>query len=264
MRNTLAMCGKETRLFLTTWTSYVLFASFLLISAFFFQRLVIEYQFRVMQFSQMHDEAGLQAMNLTDWVMAPLLMNITVFFLFMLPIMTMRLFAEERRQKTLELLLTCPVRPTEIVLGKFFAAVLMMAIMLGLTLLFPALLHIFGQSAASPHPIDWHTVGTAYLGMFLLGCAFVSVGLCASTVSESQIVAVLLAFATLLLFYVIGMAARGQEGHWQQVLQYISLNAHLEAFLRGMVRLSDVTYFFSVVAVGLFFSQRVIEAERWR
>ena len=264
MRNAAHVCAKELRIFFTTWTSYVLFASFLLISAFFFQRLVIEYQFRTMQYMQMRDETTLAAMNLTDWVMAPLLMNVTVFFLFMLPILTMRLFAEERRQKTLELLLTCPVRPTELVLGKFFAGATVMGVMLGLTLLFPALLDVFGRTAGAPSPVDWRTVGTAYFGMFLLGASFVSVGTFTSSLSESQIVSVLISFASLLMFYVIGMAARGQEGAWQQVLQYLSINSHLEAFLRGMIRLSDVVYFSSLIFVGLFFCQRVIDAERWR
>lgn len=264
MGNTYALCAKEVRVLLTTWTSWVLFAAFLLISAFFFQRLVIEYQFRTLQFTQMHDEQTLAALNLTDWVLAPLFLNVTVFFLFMLPILTMRLIAEERRQKTLELLLTTPVRPVEIVLGKFFAGVFIMGIMLALTALFPLLLDVFGASAQAAHPVDWRSVGTTYLGMFLLGSAFVSVGLFSSSLSESQIVAVVLSFATLLMFYVVGLAARGQEGVWLSVLQYLSLNAHLEPFVRGLVRLSDVTYYLSIVAVSLLMTHQVIEAQRWR
>ena len=264
MRNTLALCGKEVRVLLTTWTSYVLFAAFLLISAFFFQRLVIEYQFRTLQFTQMHDEQTLQAMNLTDWVMAPLFLNVTVFFLFLLPILTMRLLAEERRQKTLELLMTTPVRPIEIVLGKYLAGVAIMGIMLGLTVIFPLLLDIFGASPQALHPVDWRSVSTTYLGMFLLGSAFVAVGLFSSSLSESQVVAVVLSFATLLMFYVVGLAARGQEGTWLSVLSYLSLNAHLEAFVRGLVRLTDVTYYLSIVFVSLFLTHQVVEAQRWR
>jgi ABC-2 type transport system permease protein len=264
MRNTLAIAGKETRVYLTTWTSYVLFGAFLLITAFFFQRLVIEFQFRAMQFMQMQAQSMMEQMNLTDWVMGPLFMNVTVFFLFMLPILTMRLISEERRSKTLELLMTSPVRPVEIVLGKYLSALTIMGIMLVLTLVFPLLLDTYGGSGGAESPVDWHSVGVAYFGMFLLGAAFVSVGLFASSVSESQIVAVIVGFAVLLMFYVIGLAARGQEGFWQQFFQYMSINTHLEAFVRGVVRVPDVVYYLSLVFVGLFLTHQVVEAQRWR
>ncbi len=263
MRNTLAICGKETRVYLTTWTSYILFGAFSLITAFFFQRLVIEYQYRSMQYLQMQAQGAMEQMNLTDWVMGPLFMNMTVFFLFMLPILTMRLISEERRGKTLELLMTAPVRPIEIVLGKYMSGLLIMAIMLALTLIFPLLLTVYG-GAGEAAAVDWRSLGTSYAGMLLLGAAFVSVGLFASSVSESQIVAVITSFAILLMFYVIGLAARGQEGFWQSFFQYLSINTHLEAFIRGVVRSTDVVYYLSLAFVGLFLTYRVVEAQRWR
>jgi ABC-2 type transport system permease protein len=263
MRNMLAIAGKETRIYLTTWTSYILFGAFTLITAFFFQRLVIEFQLRSMQFMQMQAQSMMEQMNLTDWVMGPLFMNITVFFLFMLPILTMRLISEERKGKTLELLMTTPVRPIEIVLGKYLSALLIMGMMLALTMMFPLLLQIFGGTPGQDSPLDWRSVGVGYGGMFLLGAAFVAVGLFASSVSESQIVAVITGFAVLLMFYVIGLAARGQEGFWQQFFQYLSINTHLEGFVRGIVRLPDVVYYLSLVFVGLFLTFRVVEAQRW-
>jgi len=264
MRNTLAIAGKEARVYLTTWTSYILFGAFLLISAFFFQRLVIEFQFRSMQYMQMQQPGVLDQMNLTDWVMGPLFLNITVFFLFMLPILTMRLLAEERRTKTMELLMTAPVRPWEIVLGKYLAAFLMMGIMLALTFVFPLLLQVYGGATGGASPLDWHTVLTSYLGMVLLGASFVAVGLFASSVTESQIVAVIVGFAALLMFYVIGLAARGEEGFWQTFFQHLSITTHLEGFVRGMVKLVDVVYYLSLAFVGLFLTHRVVEAQRWR
>jgi len=264
MRNIWAIAVKETRIYLTTTTSYVLMAAFTLISAFFFQRLVVEFHIRALQYMQLGDNSAEQQMNLTDWVMAPLFVNITIFFLFMLPILTMRLLAEERRQKTLELLMTTPVRPIEIVLGKYAAAAFIMSLMLGLTALFPALLELVGGGAGGHSAIDWHVMGTAYLGMFLLGSAFVCVGLCASSLSDSQIISVIVGFAVLLMFYVIGLAARGQEGVWQAALQYLSVNTHLEGFVHGVVRLTDVVYFLSLSVMGLFFTYQVVEAQRWR
>lgn len=264
MRNIWAIACKETRIYLTTTTSYVLMAAFMLISAFFFQRLVLEFHFRALQYMQMNDASAEQQMNLTDYVMAPLFLNITLFFLFMLPILTMRLLAEERRQKTLELLMTTPIRPIEIVLGKFLSAALVMAMMLGLTALYPALLEMVSGGVGQHTAIDWHVMGTAYFGMTLLGCAFVSVGLFASSLSDSQIISVIVGFAALLMFYVIGLAARGQEGTWLAVLQYLSVNTHLEGFVHGVVRLTDVTYFVSLSFFGLFLTHQMVEAQRWR
>lgn len=263
MRNTLAIAGKEARVYLTTWTSYILFGAFMLITAFFFQRLVIEFQLRTMQFMQMQAQQMMEQMNLTDWVMGPLFMNVTVFFLFMLPILTMRLVAEEKKGKTLELLMTAPVRPVEIVLGKYLSGVAMMGIMLALTLVFPLLLHIYGGTDAGS-PIDWSSIGVAYLGMFLLGSAFVAVGLFTSSVTDSQIVAVILGFAVLLMFYVIGLASRGEEGFWQGFFSYLAVTTHLEGFVRGIIRVTDVVYYVSVAFVGIFLTYRVVEAQRWR
>lgn len=263
MRNIWTIACKEVRVYLTTWTSYVLFGAFMLITSFFFQRLIIEYQLRAMQLMQLQASDMMQEMNLTDWIIGPLFLNITVFFLFMLPMMTMRLLAEEKRSKTLELLMTTPVRPIEIVLGKYLAGVAMMAILLLLTVLYPILLQIYG-TAAGHSPIDWASIFTAYLGMFLLGAAFVAIGLFSSSLTDSQIVAVIIGFATLLMFYVIGLAAHGESGFWQGLFQALAINTHLEAFVRGIVRLVDVTYYASLIFVGLFLTYRVVEAQRWR
>ena len=263
MRNTFAIAGKECRVYLTTWTSYIIFGAFMLITAFFFYRLVAEYQIRSMEFMQARAQYMIEQMNLTDWIVGPLFMNAAVFFLFMLPILTMRLLAEERRGKTIELLMTTPVRPIEIVLGKFFGAVAMMTIMVALTAVFPLLLHAYG-STGGESALDWGSVGVSYLGMWLLGVSFVAVGLFASAVTDSQIVAVIIGFAALLLLYVIGLAGRGEEGVWSAFLGYLSITNHLEGFLRGLIRTTDVVYYVSLAFVGLFLSTVWVDAQRWR
>ena len=263
MGKVLAIAGKDARIYLTTWTSYILFGAFILISAFFFQRLVIEFQLRTLDYAQNQQSWAMERMNLTDWVLGPVFMNMSVFFLIMLPMITMRLLAEERRSKTLELLMTAPVRPVQIVLGKYLAALLIMSIMLGLTVLFPVLLQIFG-GADGASPVDWRTVATSYLGLFLMGAATVAIGLFASSVTDSQIVAVIIGFAVLLMFWVIGLAARGQEGAWGGVLEYLAITTHLENFVRGILKLSDAVYYVSLSFVGLFLTYGVVESQRWR
>jgi ABC-2 type transport system permease protein len=262
MRNTLTIAGKDLRVYLTTPTSYILFGAYTFITAFFFYQLVKEFQLQLMELSQSRMEAALERMNLTDWVMGPVFINAGVFLLFLVPVLSMRLLAEERRGRTLELLMTTPVRALEIVLGKYLAAVTILAIMLLLTVVFPLLLHLVGEGEASP--LDWRTIGSSYLGLFLFGAACLAVGLLASALTDSQVVAAIVSFAVLLLFWVIGVAARGQEGVARELLEYLSLTIHLETFVRGILRLSDVVYYLSLIFVGLFLAHRAVDAQRWR
>jgi ABC-2 type transport system permease protein len=266
MRNTLAIAAKDVRVYLTTWTSYIVFGAFLLMTAFFFLQLVGQFQYYASQYMANQAENMLQQMNLTDMVMGNVLRNIAVFFLFILPILTMRLLAEEKKGRTLELLMTAPVRPIEIVLGKYLAALAMMAIMLGLTVVFPLLLHIYGGTGAegAQSPLDWSTIGVGYLGMFLLGSSFLAIGLFTSSLSDSQIVAVIAAFFILLMFFVIGYAARGGEGFWPKFFDYVSITTHLEDFIRGVIKVQGVVYYASLAFLGLFLTYRVVEAHRWR
>lgn len=262
MRNILTIAGKELRVYLTTGTSYVLFGAFIFITAFFFHRLVIEFQLQAIELTQRNQAWAMDRMNLTDWVMAPVFMNITIFLLFMLPMLTMRLFAEERKGKTLELMMTVPVRPIELVLGKYIGALVIVAIMLGLTLIFPVLLQIFG--GGEQNPIDWNTIAVSYLGMFLMSGSFVAIGMFASSLSESQITAAIVSFAILLLLVVVGAAARGEVGFKKEFFEYLTVTGHLENFIRGVIKISDVVYYLSLGLLGILFTHRIVDAQRWR
>jgi ABC-2 type transport system permease protein len=117
---------------------------------------------------------------------------------------------------------------------------------------------------AEGSPLDWNTIAVSYLGMLLFGAACVAIGTLASSLTESQVIAAIIGFVVLLLLWVIGLAARGQSGFMQQFLEYLSLTSHLESFVRGILRLSDVVYYLSLAFVGLFLAHRVVEAQRWR
>lgn len=264
IRNILAIAGKDVRIYLTTLTGYIVLGLFILATAFFFNAIVGQYQQVFLQSMQQQNQWMLEQLNLTDMVMGNVLRNVSVFFLFLLPLVTMRLFSEERSRKTLELLMTSPVRPAEIVFGKYLAALVMMGLMLGLTLVFPLLLSFYGGTAEGASALDWNTVLVGYAGMFLLGGAFLSVGLLASALTDSVMVAAVLGFFALLLFFVIGYAARGQTGFWQTFLDYVSITNHLEDFVKGVVKLQSVVYYVSLSVLGLFLTYRVVEAQRWR
>ncbi len=263
MRNVLAIAGKEIRVYFTTATSYVVLGSFALIIAYFFQALIGEFQRAIAQSLQMNASWMLEQLNLTDYVIYPLIMNIGVIFIFFTPIITMRLIAEEKRGKTLELLMTAPVRPIEIVLGKYLAGLVMMLAMLGVTLLFPLVVTVLGASQTGS-PLDWRSVGVGYFGAALLGAAFVAIGLFTSSLTDNPVIAALLGFLILLMFYIIGSGAGGSEGVWKQLSEYLSLASNLTGFARGVLRTPSLVYYVSISVFALFLTYRVVEAQRWR
>ena len=262
MRNTLAIAGKEVRTYLTTWVAYVLSGAFMFLTALVFVLLVDDYRNRMLMAEQQAQWA-LERFNLTDMVMGPVFGNTSVFFLIMLPMLTMGLLAEERKSKTLELLMTAPVRPFEIVLGKYLGVLVVMSAMLAMTALFPLLLELFG-GAEGTSALDWGTIGASYLGLFLMGAGMLAVGMLASAATESQVVAVVVSFAVLIFFWFIGFTAQGEQGFWPKVAQHVALTSHLQDFLRGVIKLSDVAYYLSLAFAGLFLTHRVVEAQRWR
>ncbi len=172
-------------------------------------------------------------------------------------LLTMRLISEERKLGTWELLLTAPVREYEIVLGKFFSCLLVLAGMLILTLYFPLLLLIFGDPDIGP-------ILTSYLGLFLLGSASVAIGIFASSLTPNQIVSAVVAGGILFGLWFLGMVGSLIPEPLGEILSYFSLSDHFPGFVRGVVDTRDLVYYLSVTAVFLFLSVRSIETERWR
>ena len=172
-------------------------------------------------------------------------------------LLTMRLISEERKLGTWELLLTAPVREYEIVLGKFFSCLLVLAGMLILTLYFPLLLLIFGDPVIGP-------ILTSYLGLFLLGSASVAIGIFASSLTPNQIVSAVVAGGILFGLWFLGMVGSLIPEPLGEILSYFSLSEHFPGFVRGVVDTRDLVYYLSVTAVFLFLSVRSIETERWR
>jgi len=170
--------------------------------------------------------------------------------------LAMRLIAEEKKLGTWELLLTAPLRDTEVVLGKFLGSLGMLVSMLALTLYFPLLLWIFGDPDGGP-------ILTGYFGLFLLGAASLSIGLFASSVTSNQIVAAVVAGGILAVLYFIGWAGDGITGAVGDILSYISLSSHFPAFVTGIIDTSAIIYYLSVTALFLFLTIRSVETGRW-
>ncbi len=172
-------------------------------------------------------------------------------------LLTMRLIAEERKLGTWELLLTVPVRDIEIILGKFLASLAVLTGMLVLTLYYPILLIILGDPDLGP-------IFTSYLGLFLLGCASLAVGLFASSLTSNQIVAVVVAGGILFALWILGSLGSFAPGPLGEVLSYLSLSSHFPDFMRGIVDTKAVVYYLSATSLFLFLAIRSTETDRWR
>ncbi len=262
MRSAIAIAKKEIHLYFTTPIAYVAFFASSFIGAWFFLSFTSEFQRRSMQFMQFQAPQFLERMNLTEMVAAPLIVNMGLVLAFIIPFLTMRLVAEERRQNTMELLMTAPIRSIEIVMGKYLAGLAILLVVVGIVALFPFILSFFGTSNEGS-AIEWQTVLAGLTGLFLMGAAFMAIGLFVSSLTDSQVVAALITFFVLLLTWVVSWKAADVEGAGQQILLYLSSVSHLVPFARGIVNLEDLVYFFSIIALGLFLTHRSVEARRW-
>ena len=257
MTNIWAVALRELRNYFVSPIAYVVLAGFLLLSGWFFWIYLVQFSTYVMIYAQYQQPQLMEQLNLNDMVMAPLLQNMVIIFLIMMPLVTMRLFAEERAQGTDELLLTSPIDTLEITLGKFLGAGLFFTTMLAATLVYPAILMYFGDP-------ELGSIVTGYLGILLVGLSFVALGLFTSTLTDNQIVAAVSSFVALLLFFAIGWPANTVGETAGAVLSYLSLTEHLQPLVEGLVVSTDIVYFLSIIAIALFLSQRSLESLRWR
>jgi len=193
------------------------------------------------------------SLNLNHFVIAPYFGTINILLLLMIPLITMRLIAEERKGFTGEMLFTSPIRPVQILFGKYLSSLILFIVMLLLSAINVIPLFFFGNPDPGP-------VFSGYLGLFLLGSSFISVGLFASAVTENQIVSALIAFGILLLFWIIGASANPDTS----VLGYLSIIIHFEDFTAGVIETKDVVYYLSFTFYALFITHTVLESERWR
>jgi len=257
MRKTLALIRKELLIFFTTPTAYAALSIFVILSSFFFLRLLGAFQARVELTTQKAPEL-LQYLNLTDGVLEPLYLQIAIIFIFVMPFLSMRLFAEERRLKTYELLLVHPISITAIALGKYLAALIVLLAMVGLSLAYPCLLAAYADLGRP----SWNTVACGLLGLTLCGGSFLAVGMFLSSLTQSQALAASVTFCVLLLLWMAGWAAADQLGFSREVLLALSAIDHVRGFTRGAIELSDVVYFLSLIGLGVFFTCQSLELQR--
>ncbi|HXH83705.1 MAG TPA: ABC transporter permease subunit [Candidatus Tectomicrobia bacterium] len=245
---------KELRLYFTSPVAWVVLTIFLLIGGYFFYSIFAFFTRMSMQVAM--NPSAMRDLNVTDAVLRPVFQNLSVILLLLMPLVTMRLFAEERRSGTIELLLTYPVRDGAVLLGKYLAALTLYALMIAFTLAYPAILVYFAR-------VEWGPLLTGYLGLLLMGAMFLAIGLFASSLTENQIVAAIVTFGILLMFWVIGWTADIAGQPYGAILSHLSILEHNENFAKGVIDTRDVVYYVNFTAIALFFTLRSLEARRW-
>lgn len=266
MRNVIAIARKELGLYFTTpWAWLVLTAMAFFGSVSFMGVLSVFKQ--VQELAQQFTWAKAPPdwapfKNLTDGVVVQLWGVQIIVTIFAGPILSMGLFSEEYRRKTFELLMTTPVRPIEIVLGKYLGGLGMVITTLSITLVYPLILVAFGSSE-SGQVLEWSTVLLGYSGVLLLGATSVALCMFISSLTESQLVSVFVGVAVLLVWLLIGSATKNLDEPLRSVVNYLAIDNQLANLLKGMFDPKPIVFFGSATAFFLLLTHRAVEAKRW-
>jgi ABC-2 type transport system permease protein len=250
-----AIIAKELRSYFVSPVVYVVGAVFLLIVGFLSYLYVVVAGQQAIQLMQMQGQAQI---NLNDLIFRNLFASVRFVLLIILPILTMRLFSEEKKLRTFEFLMTSPIGLNEIVSGKFMSVFLVFLGLLGLTGMIPLTMTLFSD-------FDWYPILTGYLGLALLGALFLAVGVLASALTENQIVAAFVSFGLLLFLWLMaGLGSLLGDTTAGQIVSYISFMEHYDHLVRGLVDTKDLVYFVSAIVLMLFLAHRVIDSTRWK
>jgi ABC-2 type transport system permease protein len=254
MKNVLLIAGKEIKSYFASPIAYLLMAAFGLIFGFTFYVSTRDFIRMGLQAQMMGQQ---QPMNINDMIIRPLLGFAGTITLFLVPMITMRLIAEEKRTGTIELLLTSPIRDNEIILGKWLGAMFLFLCVLAMSMLNVAFLFIWGKPDLQP-------VLVAYLGLILQGGCLLAIGEFISTTTKNQIIAGGVTFFVCLLLYLLNYFTAFDTGVVSQVVQYLSIVTHLDNFSKGLLSMKDVIFYFSLIFFALFLTSRSMESLRWR
>lgn len=252
MKQILLIARRELRAYFGSSIAYIVIGVFLALVGFIFFSLLNNFVISANQF------AGLtvgQRPTLADSVLRPLYGNVNVILLMLSPFITMRLIAEEKKDATISLLLTAPVRALDIVLGKFLAAFALLMIMVCLTMIYGVVL----SAISSP---DWGVIFGCYIGLVFVSATYAAIGLFWSSLTENQIVAAALSFGTQLFFWLISWSAQQAGPVWSEVLEHLSLIGHYSNFALGIFDTVDAIYYFSFTGFALFLTKLFLESEQ--
>lgn len=238
MTNITAIFKKEFRSYFNSPIAYIFITFFLGLSSWLFFR-----GFFLQNQAEMRGFFGLM-----PWI-----------FLFFIPAVTMKLWAEEKKIGTIEILMTLPIRDYEVVLGKFFASFALLVVTVLLSFVIPFSVMYVGDP-------DGGIIITGYIGLLLMGAAYLAIGLCASTLTENQIIAFILGIFTCFVLLIIGedIVLFNAPDWLFPIFSYLGLGSHYSSILRGVLDSRDIIYYLSVIGFFLYLSTLAIESRKWR
>jgi ABC-2 type transport system permease protein len=254
MRNIVAIARKELRSYFASPIAYVVIGMFTFIFGYFYIAIL---NYFVQMSMQMGASGAGGPVNVNQQMVRLLLQNAAVVILFVLPMITMRTYAEEKRSGTIELLLTSPLTDFQIIVGKFVGAITLYAVMLAVTLIHIGILFLYGNP-------EWAPIASGYLGLLLLGGCFISVGLLVSSLTRNQIIAGMLTFGLFLVLWVIDWIGSLGGPTVGKIVSYLSITGHFDDFAKGVIDTTHVVYYLSFITFGLFLTAKAVDSERWR
>ena len=252
---------KELKQYFVSPIAYVVMMIFLTLSGYFFYTYLVQFSMQYRNYKNMvqfyKNPEILAQFNLNQMVIAPALYNMIFVFLFLLPLIMMRSFAEERKQRTDELLITSPITSGEVITGKFVGSLIFIVIMLLPTIAYQFLLFRYTSPEVGP-------IISGYAGVILFAAVGISIGLFASSLTENQIIAAVISFVILLFMFIINIGSIA-EGSWiYKILQYVSVTDHIRNPLQGTLDTRDLVYFLSYIFLFLFMTKRSLGSRGWR
>ena len=254
MRNILAIADKEMRSYFASPIAYILIGLFALLFGWFFYVYLMAF---AQQSQQMMQFGGGGGANLNQMMIRGLFQNTAVIILFVMPMITMRTYSEEKRSGTIELLLTSPVTDLQIIVCKFLGALALYAAMLLVTMIYIGILFKIGEP-------EWRPIAVGYLGLLLMGGCFLSAGLFISSLTKNQIVAGFLTFVTFLMLWIISWIGESSGPTTQAVVNHLSITQNFDDFARGVIDTKPLVYYLSFITFGLFLTAKSVDSERWR
>jgi ABC-2 type transport system permease protein len=260
MKGILAVYRREMGSYFVSPIAYVVVGLFLLIAGYFFYNIlaIIMEQSMMAQIQGMRG-GGMQQIDVPGQVNRSFFDVISTIVLFLIPMLTMGVYAEERKRGTMELLLTSPITEIQIVVAKYFAALTLFIIMLAPTLIYEVAMARYSEPA-----VAWKMIWSGYLGVFLVGAALIAIGTFISSLTESQIIAGVVTFGVFLLLWVVDIGVRQSTSTFGSIVQYLSILHHLEDFSRGVIDTTNIVFYVSAILLSLFLTLRTLDSMRWR
>lgn len=259
MRNVITVFYRDFRAYFSSPIAYVVIGLFLVITGVFFYLLTSSFlQYSVnLQWQAARLRQAPPPVNVNEMIIRPLFSNISVITLFVVPMITMRSFSEDKRSGTIELLLTSPVNATQVVVGKFLAAYALYAIMVLVTWVYPLIIIVFGKPDVMP-------VVISYLGVLAMGAASVGLGVWISSMTENQIISAMGTFVALLFLWLVGWFSHFTAGVLGGFFEYISVVEHFDDFAKGVFDTGHLVYYLSLTGITLFLAYQSIQSLGWR